>query len=181
MRRSASVTLLVAALATALALATAAALAARPKPKLPLRAKAYMTGGYQNGVSVSLVINATNPKIVQAGAAQVFGLYTKGGIYVQCPTAPKSSRALPFAPIAFPSFKLRLKHGHYVFSTRIRGAVTLLASRRTSPVAVSVRLTGTVVSKRQIKGTVKVAGAPCRRTAKYTATLNRTARVEPGQ
>ena len=162
------------------ALAVSAVALAAP-PKLPLRAKVYSTNGYQGGVSVNLVINATNPRVVQPGPAHIFGMFATGGIFVQCPMAPKSARATPIAPIPFPSFTLRRSHGHYVFSTSIRSAVTLLASRRTSPAALRVVLTGTVLTSRQIKGSVKVLGAPCKRTAAYTATLNPALRVAPGQ
>jgi hypothetical protein len=178
MRRKASYTSLAAILLAALALAVPALAAA---PKLPVRARLYSTGGYQSGVSVNLVINAKNPKIVQPGPAHLFGMFATGGIFVQCPTAPKSSRVTPLAAIPFPSFSLRRSHGQYVFSTSIRGAVTLLASSRTSPVAVTVALSGRVLTRTTIKGTVKISGAPCKRSATYTATLNRTARVEPGQ
>ena len=66
---------LAATLLATLALAAAALAAA---PKLPLRAKVYSTGGYQGGVSVNLVINATNPRIVQAGPAHMFGMVRHG-------------------------------------------------------------------------------------------------------
>jgi hypothetical protein len=46
---------------------------------------------------------------------------------------------------------------------------------------VKVVLTGTVLTSKLIKGSVKVSGAPCKRTATYTATLNPAARAEPGQ
>ena len=177
MRRKA-ITTLAAVLAVAVVVSAVALAAA---PKLPLRTKVYATNGYQGGVSVSLVINATDPRVVQPGPAHVFGRFATGGIFVRCPSAPKSSGVVPIAPVAFPSFTLRLSHGRYVFSTSIRSAATLLASTRTSPVALRVLLTGTVVTRRQIKGTVKVLGAPCKRTATYTATLNPALRAEPGQ
>lgn len=147
---------------------------------LLLTAKEYSTHGYAHNVSVSLVTSATNPKRIQAGPAPLGSQFAVGGIYARCPGAPKSASTTPFAGIAFPALTLRLSHGHYGFSKRLKVNQFLLASSLGKPVKLNVLFTGIVASSTLIKGTVTITGSQCKTTASYSAKPT-TSAVAPGQ
>jgi hypothetical protein len=86
----------------------------------------------------------------------------------------------PFASIAFPAITLRLSHGRYGFSKRLKLNQFLLASSLTKPVKLTVVFTGTVASSTLIKGSVKITGSQCKKTASYSAKPT-TSAVAPGQ
>lgn len=176
LRKGASLTVVAAALVALCAQGSSLAASA----PLPLTAKEYSTGGYTHHVSVSFVTSATNPKKIQPGPAPLGTEFAVGGIYVQCPGAPKSSSTTPFAAIAYPGLTLRLSHGRYGFSKRLKFNQFLLASSLGKPVKLSVLFTGTVASSKLIKGTVKITGSQCKTTANYSAKPT-SAPVAPGQ
>ncbi len=147
------------------AVVPAVALGAAP---LPLKAKGFSSGHYSNGVTVSLVTSANGRKIV-AGAAPLGANFAVGGIYVQCPTAPRSLSVVPFTNIAFPAMTLKLSHGKYSFSRRLSASQQIGASRLTGRVSLTVQFSGTVISPRLIKGQVKVSGSKCATSASYSA------------
>jgi hypothetical protein len=165
--------------AAVLALATQAVALAASAPLL-LPAKQYATHGYTHNVSVSLVTSATNPKKIQAGPAPLGSQFALGGIFAQCPGAPKSATTTPFTPIAFPAITLRLSHGHYGFSKQLKLNQFLSASSLTKPVKLTVLFTGTVASRTLIKGTVEITGSQCKKTASYSAKPT-SSPVAPGQ
>lgn len=155
------------------------ALAAAP---LLATGKDYSTKGYKQRVSVSLVTSATNPKKIEPGSAPLGSQFAVGGIYVQCPGAPRSTAttSAPFAGIAFPALKLKLSHGKYSFSKKLQVSQFLLATSLTKPVKLKVLFTGTVRSAKLIVGTVKITGKQCATTASYQARAT-TVPVAPGQ
>ncbi len=161
------------------ALLPAVALAAAP---LLVPAKNYATKGYRNGVSVSFVTSAGNAKKIEPGGAPLGAQFAVGGIYVRCPSAPRSTStsATPFTGIPFPAIRLRLSHGSYGFAKTLRVSQSILASSLGKPVKLTVHFTGTVRNPKLITGTVKVAGPKCATTATYAA-HERTFAVAPGQ
>jgi hypothetical protein len=179
-RVRASLTVLAAVSAVAVAVQAVAVAASVP---LPLTEKAYSTPGYVHNVSVDLVTNARNPKVIQAGPAPLASQFFSGGIYAHCPGVPRNHGLppsdKPFAGIAFPAITLKLSHGHYGFSKRLKFNQFLLGSSLGKPVKLSVLFSGTVASSKLIKGTVKITGSHCATTANYAAKLSNAA-VAPG-
>jgi hypothetical protein len=176
MRRTGTLTI---GCATTLAVvAPGAALAAAPK--LPRAAEEYANRGYQGGIHIALVTSAKSRRTILAGSAPLFPATPEGGIYLQCSTVPRAGKLVPIARIPFPSFKLKRSHHRYRFARSFRTSAALFASSQTAPVGVSVTITGTAVSKSLIKGTVKVRGGPCPRSASFSATAYLSARRTPG-
>ena len=101
MRRKASFTSFAAALLAVLALVRRRS---RPRRSCRCAGKEYSTKGYQGGVSVNLVTNATNAKSRPPGPARksCSACPPQGGMYLQCPSAPKSSTWIPIASIPVP-------------------------------------------------------------------------------
>jgi hypothetical protein len=147
---------------------------------LPKTATAYSSSEKQR-VSVTLVTNATNAKRIQAGAAPLGSQFAVGGIFVRCPTAPRSGPTVPFTTIPFPALTLRLSHGHYGFSKRLKLSRSLLATSKLEEVKLTVLFRGTVITPALVTGTVKITGKRCATTAKYSAKPSSTAQVAPGQ
>ncbi len=143
-------------------------------------AEEYASRGYQGGIHVALVTSATSRRTILAGSAPLFPLTPQGGIYVQCASAPRSGKIVPSATIAFPALTLKLSHGHYHFARSFHASSKLFGSSRTSPVSLAVTITGTVISRSLITGTVKVKGAPCARSGAYSAPAYLSARPAPG-
>lgn len=150
---------------TALAV-PAGALAAAP---LPLKAKDYGSKGYSNHVNVQLVTSANSAKQFIAGVAPIASNFAMGGIYLQCPTAPRSINTVPFAGVPYPAITLKLSHGKYSFSRRFSVNQQIAATTLKGRVRLTVLFTGTVISQGLIKGQVKVSGQKCATTANYSA------------
>jgi hypothetical protein len=164
-------------LAATLSLAGSAAAA-----PLPTTATAYTSHGYKQGVSVTLVTSATNPRRIQAGAAPLGTEFATGGIYARCPKAPKAGKA-PFAPFAglrFPALTLTLSHGHYGFSRTLHDTVSIFASSL-SNVKLTVLFSGTVISPSLIQLTVRISGKGCANSAKVPVKAAPGEKVAPGQ
>lgn len=157
-----------------LAPAALAASAALPQP-----AKDFSSGGYHNHVSLSLV-TSVDGKRIQPGGAPLGANFAVGGIYVQCPSAPKIGVTTPFAAVPFPGLALRRSHGHYGFSRTFSDAVELGATSKIVKTTLKVTFIGSVASPTLITGTVKITGRPCQTTAHYSAKVNNSIPVAPG-
>ncbi|HWX74820.1 MAG TPA: hypothetical protein VNZ05_05900 [Solirubrobacteraceae bacterium] len=169
---------------SAIALLTAGAALAAPalagSPPLPKTASAYESAPGR-AVHVDLVTNATNAKRIQPGGAPLGAQFAVGGIYANCPKAPHSGSRTPFLSIPFPALTLKLSHGRYSFSKRLKASRSVLASSLRGEVKLTVQFSGTVQSSTAIAGTVKITGKPCSTTAKYSAKFSPGTPVAPGQ
>jgi hypothetical protein len=154
------------------------ALAARAA--LLQKARAYSTLGYQHGVEVDIITSARNPRRIEAGTAPLGAQFATGGIYVQCPGAPRSSAILPFVTVPFPAITLKLSHGRYGFARTLHVSRPVVLSSLKLPVTLSITFTGTVRSPQLLAGTVRVSGQQCRASSGYRAKLTHEA-VAPGK
>jgi hypothetical protein len=98
--------------------------------------------------------------------------YEEGSVFFYCPALSSKAQFNP----GFPRITLRPVHGAYSFalSYTVRGVEAGYEGGTFQTLAsVSVHLTGKVISANAIRGTVKVAGAPCTTpTYAYTARIN---------
>jgi hypothetical protein len=163
-----------------LCLATAATAAA---PPLPRTAKAYSTGGYTHGVSLTLVTGATNSKEIEKGSAAVGSQFAMSGGAVQCPKEKKGEgfHEVPFAFFGFPGATLNLVNGAYGFSKTIKEKTSALGGAG-NPFTLKVKIVGKVASPTSIKGTVQTKGGPCtmKKPVGFTAKLDPKLPVAPG-
>ena len=117
------------------ALLPAVALAAAP---LLTPGRSFATKAYHNGVSVSFVTSARDPKQIEPGPAPLAAQFAVGGLFVRCPSAPKSTSTTPFTGIPFPAIRLRLSHGSYGFVKTLKVTQSILASSLGKPVKLTV-------------------------------------------
>lgn len=158
--------------------------AAAAAPPLPKTAKAYSTGGYAHGVSLTLVTSATNPKRIEKGDAAVGSQFAMSGGAIQCPKAKKGEgfHEVPFAVFGFPGATLKMIKGAYGFSKTAKEKTSALGSTG-AEFKLKVKIVGRVTNSSSIKGTVKATGGPCttKTPVSFTAKLNAKLPVAPGQ
>jgi hypothetical protein len=149
------------------------ALAAAP---LPQTAKAYSTGGYEHGLSFTLVTSAANPKRIEPGSATAGSQFALSNGAIQCKKAKRAPGVPepPFAIFGFPGATLKLSAGMYGFAKTITQRETsVLGSTSTAKFTLKVKIVGTVVSPTRIEGTVKPTGGPCTAKSPIPFTANR--------
>jgi hypothetical protein len=155
---------------------------------LPETGKAYQTGPTHNGLTLSLVVSATNAKRLIAGPAQppLGSQYTLPVGSLTCtkaprnPSLPKSDH--PFLLFSFPGAKLTLGQGGYsFFVTKTVKSATVTGSSA-KPFKYKLQITGFVSSAQKIIGSVDAIGGPCatKDALSYTAKLAPKASVAPG-
>jgi hypothetical protein len=177
--------ILQAAAASALAAVLAAGVALAAKsPPLPQTGKGYTTSG-SSRPSVTLVINASNPKVIQPGAGALGSQFAISNGFLNCPKAKKNKgfKGTPFVPFGFPGATLKLSHGSYGFSVKDTEHKTAPVGSSGKFFTLKVTITGKVSSATLITGTVKASGGTCttKKALKYKAKLNPSLTVGPGQ
>lgn len=152
---------------------------------LPHTGKAYTTVSNKSGVGITLVTSASNPRVIQPGAAALGSQFALSGGSVLCHKAKKNPgfHGTPFALFGFPGAKLTLSHGKYGFSksVTVRNTVPLGSSVKAFTLKLTIK--GTVASANLITGAVKSTGGSCtsKKPLKYKAKLNDKIPVAPGQ
>jgi hypothetical protein len=159
------------------------ALAAAP---LPHTHKAYDHIGLANGLGLTLVISAHNPKKIESNVdfIGVSSRFSHSGGIIDCPKAPRAPGPLgPFAPFGFPGATLKLSHGQYGFSVSWTRFHIKLHSSSAPAFNLHLNITGRVVSSTEITGTFQATGGYCTTgmPIKYKLTLDKAALVGPNE
>lgn len=162
------------------ALSVTAAEAAAPSLK---GGKAYSTGGFKHGVSITFVTSVRTPNRIEEGQAAAGSQFALSEGAVLCPKAKRNPgfKEVPFAIFGFPGTTLKMKSGAYGFAVKERVPNTTPLGGAVPPFTLKVKVTGTVVTPTKITGTITASGGPCKtkKPAPYTAVLDPKLPVAP--
>ena len=130
-----------------------------------------------DGVSVTLVTSATDPKAIEAGEAATASQYALSGGAVLCPKSKKNPgfHETPFAVFGFPGATLKLSHGAYAFSKTVVQPDTSTLGGTAKP----FKLEGEDHRQRPQLDQDRRHGDPDRRSVQLEEALRYTAKLDP--